>query len=521
MRLQRHTLFFILLLISNLIIAQNIAINTTGTVADASAMLDVTSTTNGILIPRMTSAQRNAIVSPAESLLVYDSDENLFYYFTGGNWVPLLNNINGWTTLGNAGTNVSNNFLGTTDDNALAFRVNNVHAGLITNDKVVFIGYNAGVVNTDTVNVGIGSEALLNNVDGTNNTAIGFHSLLNNVYGSENTAVGSFALLNSNNHSNTAIGALALTNSTANGNTAVGAGAMWQNLTGESNCAFGVSSLTLNTIGYYNSGFGYSALFSNTTGTFNTALGYRALYYNTTGDNNIAIGYNAGDAITTGYGNVAVGNNALGAITTGYSNVAIGNTAGSISNGFTSCTIVGYGAGLAGLSYNNTSAFGSGTVISASNQVRIGNTFVTSIGGYANWTNISDGRFKINVQENVPGLDFIMALRPVTYNLDVAAINNFHHVADSLIDNNSVVQKTAQVQTGFIAQEVENAAQQLNYDFSGVDAPQNEESTYGLRYAEFVVPLVKAVQEQQSQIETLQKLVAEQNEMIKQLMQEK
>ena len=49
--------------------------------------------------------------------------------------------------------------------------------------------------------------------------------------------------------------------------------------------------------------------------------------------------------------------------------------------------------------------------------------------------------------------------------------------------------------TGFIAQEVQKAAKDIGYDFSGVDAPKNENDLYGLRYAEFVVPLVKAVQE--------------------------
>src|SRR6185436_4739617 len=43
--------------------------------------------------------------------------------------------------------------------------------------------------------------------------------------------------------------------------------------------------------------------------------------------------------------------------------------------------------------------------------------------------------------------------------------------------------------------DVEKAAKELNYDFSGVDAAKNEKGLYGLRYAEFVVPLVKAVQE--------------------------
>ena len=51
------------------------------------------------------------------------------------------------------------------------------------------------------------------------------------------------------------------------------------------------------------------------------------------------------------------------------------------------------------------------------------------------------------------------------------------------------------VYTGFVAQDVEKAARELNYDFSGVDAAKNDKDLYGLRYSEFVVPLVKAVQE--------------------------
>ena len=57
--------------------------------------------------------------------------------------------------------------------------------------------------------------------------------------------------------------------------------------------------------------------------------------------------------------------------------------------------------------------------------------------------------------------------------------------------------------SGFIAQEVEAAAQNIGFQFSGVDIPQSEHGCYGLRYGEFVVPLVKAVQEQQVFIATL------------------
>jgi hypothetical protein len=49
----------------------------------------------------------------------------------------------------------------------------------------------------------------------------------------------------------------------------------------------------------------------------------------------------------------------------------------------------------------------------------------------------------------------------------------------------------------------------VGYDFSGVDKPKNESDMYGLRYAEFVVPMVKAIQEQQAMIEELKTLTAD------------
>ena len=122
-----------------------------------------------------------------------------------------------------------------------------------------------------------------------------------------------------------------------------------------------------------------------------------------------------------------------------------------------------------------------------------------------------------DVQENVPGLDFINKLRPVTYHLDVnglaTKLNEDGKVnregetpnppSSSLVAARK--EKEGVLQTGFIAQEVEAAAKELGYSFSGVDKPQQEGGLYGLRYAEFTVPLVKAVQEQQAEIEQLQK----------------
>ena len=62
--------------------------------------------------------------------------------------------------------------------------------------------------------------------------------------------------------------------------------------------------------------------------------------------------------------------------------------------------------------------------------------------------------------------------------------------------------------TGFLAQDVENAAREAHYDFSGVQIPENPNELYSLRYSDFVVPLVKSVQEVnaklESQIQSLQ-----------------
>jgi hypothetical protein len=128
---------------------------------------------------------------------------------------------------------------------------------------------------------------------------------------------------------------------------------------------------------------------------------------------------------------------------------------------------------------------------------------VTSIGGYVGWTNLSDGRFKQNIQQDVKGLDFILQLKPVTYSLNLPALNQFLYAKEeSTPINNSA--KSSFRYSGFIAQEVDAAAQAVGYDFSGIDKPKNSNDYYGLRYGDFVVPLVKAVQEQQKMIETLQ-----------------
>ncbi|QRR03173.1 hypothetical protein [Dyadobacter sandarakinus] len=77
----------------------NVGINTSK--PDASAALDVSSTTQGMLVPRMTLTQRDGISTPASGLLIYQIDETPgFYYFDGTKWV-MLNGSGGGSNLAN------------------------------------------------------------------------------------------------------------------------------------------------------------------------------------------------------------------------------------------------------------------------------------------------------------------------------------------------------------------------------------------------------------------------------------
>ena len=132
--------------------AQNVAINTTGVIANPSAMLDVSATNMGLLIPRVALTATNAaapITTPATSLLVYNtatastgttSVSPGFYYWDGAQWVRVLNNGNAWNTQGNYGTTPATNFLGTIDNQSLVFRTNNTERMRILNTGNVGIG---------------------------------------------------------------------------------------------------------------------------------------------------------------------------------------------------------------------------------------------------------------------------------------------------------------------------------------------------------------------------------------------
>jgi len=84
-----------ILFVGNFASGQGMAINTTGTTADTSAMLDVGSTTKGMLVPRMTTIQRTAITAPATGLQVYDLTLNSYYFNSGTPLSPVWSAVAG------------------------------------------------------------------------------------------------------------------------------------------------------------------------------------------------------------------------------------------------------------------------------------------------------------------------------------------------------------------------------------------------------------------------------------------
>lgn len=375
-------------------------------------------------------------------------------------------------------------------------------------------------------NTATGYQALYSNTTGYENTANGFRSLYSNTVGFGNTSIGFESLLvNTTGTDNTASGRRSLySNTTGVGNTANGNQALAANNTGYTNAAFGADAMVFNTTGYLNTAIGGSTLKYNTTGYYNTAGGSQALIYNTTGILNTATGVSALLNNNTGQSNTGIGAIALLNNTTGNNNVAVGVGAGNAANPSNS-TFIGTAAD-ATTTVDNSTALGYGATVWGNNQVRIGNTAVTSIGGQVGWTTFSDGRYKENINQNVPGLVFMEKLIPITYTVNTNGIDSKLAVNKPSSNDKAAKAMAAQppsaeeqkskagrakiVYTGFEAQKVEEAAKKINYDFSGVDVPKNKEDLYGLRYETFIPSMVKAIQELSAENKELKRVMQRQ-----------
>ena len=273
------------------------------------------------------------------------------------------------------------------------------------------------------------------------------------------------------------------TPSDANQNTAGGSFALVNNTTGAANTAFGTAALGDNTTGFANTASGSGALLLNTTGADNTAGGIDALHANTEGNGNTASGDSALLNNTKGNDNTAIGLNAGLSNTMGNSNTFIGSDADA-------------NAGV----YTNGTALGNGAVLTASNSIVLGNRSISRI--FANVTTItgiSDRRRKKDIRalDTDLGLDFIEKLKPVSYRFN----------------NGDETERY-----GFVAQDLEQALPASLHDtiersepehgLALIERQNDQDRTYRVSYGELTAPIVKAIQQQQQQIEVMRQALA-------------
>jgi len=344
----------------------------------------------------------------------------------------------------------------------------------------VFIGFAAGKVSTASNNTFVGTDAGSSNTTGVNNTFLGMGAGTLNIDGFSNTFVGQ--------------------------------GAGDANTSADNNTFVGKDAGGINTTGFSNTFIGQGAGDLNLDADNNTFIGRDAGGANISGGSNTFVGQGAGD-LCTASNNTFLGVNAGGGITTGSGNTFVGIGAGDGASSQTNHTCLGRNSDVS--SADNGTAIGYLANCNGSNKVRIGNTSVTVIEGQVDFTFPSDARFKFNIHDNnVPGLSMINGLRPVTYQFDTRKFDE--HVMQLLPDStriermegNNYEQSSSRIMTGFLAQEVELVCNDLGYTFSGLHIPESEVDNYGIAYGSFVPILVKGMQEQQAEIESLQTTVS-------------
>lgn len=138
----RHTHFLLacMLCISVSSFSQNIGLNSDGSVPDSSAIVDIKSTNKGLLIPRVTEVQKNAISSPATGLIIYQTDGSSgFYFYNGSAWEKLANS-NAYLPL--SGGTLTGGLVGTTANFSNDIRVGGelILNDVLQNRRIVLFG---------------------------------------------------------------------------------------------------------------------------------------------------------------------------------------------------------------------------------------------------------------------------------------------------------------------------------------------------------------------------------------------
>ena len=299
---KRYFLFILVLICIHSLAHAQVGVNTT----DPQAALDVRATnptspsnSDGLLIPRISAFPSTDPTASQNGMIVYltttvGTNSPGFYYWDNSqsDWLGLGTGSanNAWSLNGNAGTDSDNDYIGTTDNEALVFGTNNTPKLRISTKgqleplntgRSVFLGRFAGQNDdlTDNYNVFIGYTSGNATTTGDLNTAIGVGSLRENITGSRNSAFGVYSLVFLES---------------GNNNSSFGSRSSLNLVSGNFNAVLGSQSFRTNVSGSFNSTLGARSLEQNESGNRNVSIGYRSLFDNVIGSDNIAIGHQAG-----------------------------------------------------------------------------------------------------------------------------------------------------------------------------------------------------------------------------------
>ena len=277
-----------------------VGINTDNADPDASAMLDIKSSEKGVLIPRMTSVQRNMISNAAIGLLVFDTTTETFWFNDSGGWTELggedtpkeIADVDGDTKV-EAVDSATNDYMQVTIENTPKLRMTSRSLEFLNMGNSIYIGESTGTMDdySNNRNVGIGFESLSNSTNGTENIGIGYQTLKSLTNGQTSIAIGTQVLSKGNPF----------------GCVGIGYHALLENLGGSANVALGFDALKNNTNGNANVAIGTNTLDTNTTGSNNTAIGNSADVGSNNLTNATAIG---ADAVVSQSNSLVLGSNA-------------------------------------------------------------------------------------------------------------------------------------------------------------------------------------------------------------------
>lgn len=399
--------------------AQNIAITDDDSyTAQSSAMLDVKSNTKGLLIPRLTTAVRTAMASPATGLLVFDSDLKAFYYHDGSAWVNLsrgqvwsvnsnyvfLSDINDKVGIG---TSTPNSKLEVKVDSS--FTVDDTL--FVVKDKdgypvFAVFPYGAKVYVNETTKGNISGFAVSGRTSskGDVNDYLFVSPDSTRVYVNEDSTKGN-------------IGGFAVSGRT----TAKGITNSYMEVTRDSTRIYINEDITKGNIGGFavsgrtsskaattkfmdmtskNYLIGQEAGLSLTTGLYNSFMGYQAGKLTTEGSSNVFLGYQTGDSTTTGGDNVFIGTHAGASNKDGYRNIFLGSYSGYSAASSDNSVYIGFESGL-----NSTSANGN-VLVGAFTGRELGvggsNTIVGCYAGY-HGSGVANSIFGLSAGESSTG----------------------------------------------------------------------------------------------------------------------